>query len=119
LLGYSVLEGVGSDITTLPDFVRAKFCHEIDMRRLIAGSHRKGEQVTTYTIEDASFVVSEMNFAQTILLHVGINNLKSQPAEGYSVLEGVGSDITTLPDFVRAKFTRFENWESTSSAGWE
>jgi hypothetical protein len=97
LLGYSVLEGVGSDITTLPDFVRAKFtrfenwestssadhriiggrtrkkrkgsdydilflhdsiCHEIDMRRLIAGSHRKGEQVTTYTIEDASFVVS-------------------------------------------------------------
>ena len=51
------------------------------MRRLIAGSHRKGEQVTTYTIEDASFVVSEMNFAQTILLHVGINNLKSQPAE--------------------------------------
>jgi hypothetical protein len=30
---------------------------------------------------------------------------------GYSVLEGVGSDITTLPDFVRAKFTRFENWE--------
>jgi hypothetical protein len=27
--------------------------------------------------------------------------------------------ITTLPDFVRAKFTRFENWESTSSAGWD
>ena len=51
------------------------------MRRLIAESHRKGEKVTTYTIEDASFVVSEMNFAQTILLHVGINNLKSQPAE--------------------------------------
>jgi hypothetical protein len=106
LLGYSVLEGVGSDITTLPDFVRAKFtrfenwestssagwdfklfiptcniivcakfiCHEIDMRRLIAGSHRKGEKVTTNTIEDASFVASEMNFAQTIMLHVGINN---------------------------------------------
>jgi hypothetical protein len=32
-------------------------------------------------------------------------------------IEGVGSDITTLPEFVRAKFTRFENWESTSSAG--
>jgi hypothetical protein len=47
------------------------------MRRLIAGSHRKGEKVTTYTIEDASFVVSEMNFAQTILLHVGINNFSS------------------------------------------
>jgi hypothetical protein len=59
------------------------------MRRLIAGSHRKGEKVTTYTM------------------------LR------YSVLEGVGSDITTLPDFVRAKFTRFENWESTSSAGWD
>ena len=31
------------------------------MRCLIAESHRKGEKVTTYTIEDASFVVSEMN----------------------------------------------------------
>jgi hypothetical protein len=69
----------GSDYDIL--FLHDSICHEIDMRRLIAGSHRKGEKVTTYTIEDASFVVSEMNFAQTILLHVGINNLKSQPAE--------------------------------------
>lgn len=69
----------GSDYDIL--FLHDSICHEIDMRRLIAGSNRKGVKVITYTIEDASAVVSEMNFAQTILLHVGINNLKSQPAE--------------------------------------
>ena len=67
------------------------------MRRLIAGSHRKGEKVTTYTIEDASFVVSEMNFAQIILLHVGINNLKSQPAEE------VLSQFSNLVNLARTK----------------
>lgn len=70
------------------------------MRRLIAGSHRKGEKVTTYTIEDASFVVSEMNFAQTILLHVGINNWKSQPA-------GRGG---ALPIFKPSKFSTHKIW---------
>jgi hypothetical protein len=67
------------------------------MRRLIAGSHRKGGKVTTYTIEDASFVVSEMNFAQIILLHVGINNLKSQPAEE------VLSQFSNLVNLARTK----------------
>ena len=67
------------------------------MRRLIVGSHRKGEKVTIYTIEDASFVVSEMNFAQTILLHVGINNLKSQPDEE------VLSQFSNLVNLARTK----------------
>lgn len=85
----------GSDYDIL--FLHDSICHEIDMRRLIAGSHRKGEKVTTYTIEDASFVVSEMNFAQTILLHVGINNLKSQPAEE------VLSQFSNLVNLARTK----------------
>lgn len=51
------------------------------MRRLIAGSNINGEKHTTYTIEETSSFISEIDYVQTLLLHVGINNLKSQPAE--------------------------------------
>ena len=35
----------------------------------------------TYAIEETSSFISEIDYAQTLLLHVGINILKSQPAK--------------------------------------
>ena len=74
-------EGVSSrneyDILFLHDSI----CNDIDMRRLIAGCKRNGEKQATYTIEETSSFISQISYVQSLILHIGINNLKSQPAE--------------------------------------
>lgn len=74
-------EGVSSrneyDILFLHDSI----WYDTDMRRLIAGCKRNGEKQATCTIEETSSFISQISYVQSLILHIGINNLKSQPAE--------------------------------------
>lgn len=61
------------DIILLHD----SLCHEIDMRQFIGYSRRSGWKQVTYTTTAALKYVDKIHHANTTILHVGINDLKT------------------------------------------
>ena len=59
-------------------FMHDSICHMVDMKRLLAGSGKEGSKHTTYTIEEAFDELDRVTSAETIIIHVGINNLKRE-----------------------------------------
>ena len=62
-------------------FLHDSICNEIEIGRLLAGSGCKGDKHRTYTIQDASEFLGTVHHARTTILHVGINDLKTNSAE--------------------------------------
>lgn len=87
----------GSDYDIL--FLHDSICHEIDMRRLIAGSNRKGVKVITYTIEDASAVVVRDELCTNYSVNCWNKQLEIPTGRG-----GV------LPIFRPSKFSTHKIW---------
>ena len=54
-------------------------CKDIDLKQLLKSSNENSEKTFTPTIKDAKKYLEEVNHAETIILHVGINDLKSKP----------------------------------------
>ena len=75
-------------------------CHNIGIQRLLAKSDHKGVKQTTYTVNQATEVLEKVGKCYSIMVHIGINDLKGQPVE------------TVFPKFVElineAKFKKNE-----------
>ncbi|CAC5367452.1 unnamed protein product [Mytilus coruscus] len=61
--------------------IHDSICHDIDMRRLINGSNMTGKKITAYTIQQAAEVINKIDRADTLILHVGVNDLKKHNVE--------------------------------------
>ncbi|CAC5377213.1 unnamed protein product [Mytilus coruscus] len=61
--------------------IHDSICHDIDMRRLINGSNMSGKKITAYTIQQAAEVINKIDRADTLILHVGVNDLKKHNVE--------------------------------------
>ncbi|CAC5408834.1 unnamed protein product [Mytilus coruscus] len=62
-------------------FLHDSICNFIDIRKLLSGSVYDGIKHTSYTIEKTREFISSLQHARTLLLHVGINNLKKGSAD--------------------------------------
>ncbi|CAC5403984.1 unnamed protein product [Mytilus coruscus] len=62
-------------------FLQDSICNFIDIRKLLSGSVYDGIKHTSYTIEKTREFISSLQHARTLLLHVGINNLKKESAD--------------------------------------
>ena len=56
-------------------------CHDIDIHRLLAKSDHKGVKQTTYTVNQATEFLEKVGKCDLIMVHVRINDLKSQSVE--------------------------------------
>ncbi|CAC5354859.1 unnamed protein product [Mytilus coruscus] len=50
--------------------------HRVDIKRLLAGSGQSGLKQTTYKIENVIEALDDISSARSIIIHVGINNIK-------------------------------------------
>ncbi|CAC5404053.1 unnamed protein product [Mytilus coruscus] len=62
-------------------FLHDSICNFIDILKLLSGSVYDGIKHTSYTIEKTREFISSLQHARTLLLHVGINNLKKESAD--------------------------------------
>jgi hypothetical protein len=62
-------------------FMHDSICHDIDIHRLLAKSDHKGVKQTTYTVNQATEFLEKVGKCDLIMVHVGINDLKSQSVE--------------------------------------
>ncbi|CAG2246560.1 unnamed protein product [Mytilus edulis] len=62
-------------------FLHDSICNFIDIRKLLSGSVYEGIKHTSYTVEKTREIISSLQHARTLLLHVGINNLKKESAD--------------------------------------
>ncbi|VDI57496.1 Hypothetical predicted protein [Mytilus galloprovincialis] len=86
-------------------FLHDSICNFIDIRKLLSGSVYEGIKHTSYTVEKTREFISSLQHARTLLLHVGINNLKKESADAVvrkfvlmvdEVLKKVGTVIISL-----------------------
>ncbi|VDH94291.1 Hypothetical predicted protein [Mytilus galloprovincialis] len=61
--------------------IHDSICYDIDMRRLINGSNMTGKKITAYTIQKAEEVIKNINQTDILILHVGVNDLKTHNVE--------------------------------------
>jgi hypothetical protein len=83
---------VSYDIVMLHDSI----CKDIDINRLLRNTNRSGHQYTTYyTIPEVQkFCTEKLDHAATIILHVGINDLKTiSVEEAFSDYENAISNL--------------------------
>ena len=59
-------------------FMHDSICHMVGVKILLAGSVKEWSNHTTYTIEEAFDELDRVTIAETIIIHVGINNLKRE-----------------------------------------
>ena len=62
-------------------FMHDSICHDIDIHRLLAKSDHKGVKQTTYTVNQATEFLEKVGKCDLIMVHVRINDLKSQSVE--------------------------------------
>ena len=62
-------------------FMHDSICHDIDIHCLLAKSDHKGVKQTTYTVNQATEFLEKVGKCDLIMVHVGINDLKSQSVE--------------------------------------
>ncbi|CAG2246643.1 unnamed protein product [Mytilus edulis] len=72
-----IIEPINTDVIFMHDSI----CRFVDIDRLLLRSGKEGMRFTTYTIGDALGQVDMVSCAETIIIHVGINNLKNESAE--------------------------------------
>ena len=53
-------------------------CHDIDIHRLLAKFDHKRVKQTTYTVNQATEFLEKVGKCDLIMVHVGINDLKSK-----------------------------------------
>ena len=84
------------DVVMLHDSI----CHEIDINRMLRFTNRSGNKYTTYTIPQAlEFSNEKLSYASSVILHVGINDLKKVPVEdAFQEYEKLVLDLTTKCD---------------------
>jgi len=62
--------------------IHDSICKDIDINRLLRRTNRRGVKQTTYTVPEVQKFASEnLIHASTIILHVGINDLKKMSAD--------------------------------------
>jgi len=84
------------DVVMLHDSI----CKDIDINRLLRNTNRSGHKYTTYTIPEVQkFCTEKLDHAATIILHVGINDLKNiSVEEAFSDYENAISNIMSKCD---------------------
>ena len=86
------------DVVMLHDSI----CHDIDLNRLLRFTDRTGQKVTTYTIPQAlEFSNEKLSYASSVILHVGINDLKKVPADdAFQEYEKLISNLMSKCDYL-------------------
>ena len=98
------------DVVMLHDSI----CKDIDINRLLRNTNRSGHKHTTYTIPEVQkFCTEKLDHAATIILHVGINDLKTiSVEEAFNDYENAISNIMSKCDSLLLSLVTPSHYES-------